>query len=184
MAETSKGKNLDPPTAETPIATNYRSFSSTAESRKQAENPAIVGKPIASTRQTRHKNDRDVWRSPPSDHASHRGFSTSIGAMFSNVEEERVDCCALTCCGMFQSDRDRYLLTGVTPPSPLKRIFVHLMLPLFILFLAGFAASHIPDMVLNESICFCLLFLLAGFGLLQVGEELSQQGSLILTHSS
>lgn len=83
--------------------------------------------------------------------------------MFAHHDTERVDCCAMTCCGIFQSDRDRFLLQGVSPPSPWKRVWVHLCLPIALFLMAGYVALHIPDVVLNEFLCWAfLLLLLAG----------------------
>jgi hypothetical protein len=93
---------------------------------------------------------------------NYRGFSTSIGDMFANHHQERVDCCAMTCCGIFQSDRDRYLLRGVTPPSPWKRVWVHFFLPLAMFLMAGYVALHIPDPALNELLCLMFLLILLG----------------------
>lgn len=109
---------------------------------------------------------RDSRGAPPTPSVgrtyNYRGFSTSIGDMFANPQHERVDCCAMTCCGVFQSDRDRYLLQGVAPPSPWKRLWVHLLLPLTLFIMAGYIALHVQDVVLNELLCLAFLGLLLG----------------------
>jgi len=98
---------------------------------------------------------------------NYRGFSTSIGDMFLHPQHERVDCCALTCCGMFQSDRDRFLLQGVRPPSPCKRVWVHALIPLGMFLMAGYIALNVYDRYLNEMLCLVFLFLLVFSILLQ-----------------
>jgi len=77
--------------------------------------------------------------------------------MFLNPQQERVDCCAMVCCGIFQSDRDRYLLQGISPPSPMKRFWVHIVIPIVLFFMAGFMALNVPDGLWNE--IFVLTFL-------------------------
>jgi hypothetical protein len=49
--------------------------------------------------------------------SAYRGFSTSISQFFVNPAQEQGDACALACCGMFQKDRNQYLLTGEAPRS-------------------------------------------------------------------
>lgn len=97
----------------------------------------------------------------------YRGFSTSIHELYADVDSERVDCCAMTCGGMLQSDRDRYLLTGVTPPAVLKRCTVHFLFPLAIFLTAGLCATHISDAALNQAISTILVLLLFGYFVLQ-----------------
>jgi hypothetical protein len=52
------------------------------------------------------------------------GFSTSICDLFQDPRD-RSSCCALTCCGTFLQDRNRYLLTGELPPPWWVRIMVY-----------------------------------------------------------
>jgi len=80
----------------------------------------------------------------------HRGFSTSIFDLFSDPAQERVDCCALTCCGVLQNDRDRYLVQGIRPPGPLKRCTVHFLFPASIFMMAGLVATHVADVRVNQ----------------------------------
>ena len=89
---------------------------------------------------------------------AYRGFSSSIGDMFVHPSNERVDCCAMVCCGIFQSDRDRYLLQGVTPPSPWKRVWVHIVVPIVLFCMAGFMALNIPAKHMNQMLV--VIFLL------------------------
>ena len=79
--------------------------------------------------------------------------------MFASPESERVDCCALTCLGVLQSDRDRYLLQGITPPGVWRRLWLHIALPFSIFVAAGFGATHIENVVLNQ-VASCTLVLL------------------------
>jgi RsiW-degrading membrane proteinase PrsW (M82 family) len=96
-----------------------------------------------------------------------RGFSTSINDMFTNPENERVDCCALACCGILQHDRDRYLITGTEPPSCFRRFWLHIMLPCWIFGIAMFCAVNIPDPWLNEVLSTGFVFSLIGYFILQ-----------------
>jgi hypothetical protein len=96
-----------------------------------------------------------------------RGFSTSIHDMFQETSDERIDCCALTCCGILQSDRDRYLMQGISPPGLCRRILLHVVFPFFLFLIAGFAAVYIRDHTTNEMVCVGLLLLMASYGLLQ-----------------
>jgi hypothetical protein len=138
--------------------TNYRSFAPAedAETDSQGLTPASTGTTV----------DHD---------ANHRGFSTSIYDMFSQPENERVDCCALTCCGMLQSDRDRFLLQGITPPSPLKRIIVHIMLPIFIFVCAGFGALQIQDVLVNQIVSSALVLLVVVYIYSQINKGRSKR---------
>jgi hypothetical protein len=81
-----------------------------------------------------------------------RGFSSSISDLFITPDQERVDCCAITCCGILQTDRDRFLLQGITPPSIIKRLFVHVMIPIFIFVAAGYGALKIRDTAWNQAV--------------------------------
>jgi hypothetical protein len=125
--------------------TNYRSFASASEDAESDSHPTLTP---ASTGATL---DHD---------ANHRGFSTSIFDMFSRPENERVDCCALTCCGMLQSDRDRFLLQGISPPGPLKRVIVHILLPIGIFVFAGYGATQIQEVWMNQIISSALVLLI------------------------
>lgn len=99
-----------------------------------------------------------------------RGFSTSINDMFHSTEMERVDCCALTCCGFLQNDRDRYFLTGVTPPSPFKRVIMHVILPSSLFFIAGMGAMRIRDARVNQIFSTGLIALLIFYFCMQCAK--------------
>lgn len=102
-----------------------------------------------------------------SSQTQYRGFSSSINHMFVDPENERVDCCALACCGVFQNDRDRYLVTGVKPPSCCKRFWVHLVLPFWIFALSMFCALNIKDPFLNQAFSYSLVILLVSYFVVQ-----------------
>ncbi|KAL7576415.1 hypothetical protein ACA910_018219 [Epithemia clementina (nom. ined.)] len=97
----------------------------------------------------------------------YRGFSTSLHDMYSATEFERVDCCSMACGGIFQSDRDRYLLQGITPPSIARRFWVHIMFPVTLFALAASGAMRIPDQKLNQAYTTASILLLVGYLLLQ-----------------
>jgi hypothetical protein len=143
----SKEHAPDPPSAirssrDTSPQTNYRSFASASDedaAENDSQHPTIT--PNSTGTGTGATLDHD---------ANHRGFSTSIFDMFAHPENERVDCCALTCCGMLQSDRDRFLIQGISPPGPQKRCVVHIMFPIFVFVFAGYGATQIRDALVNQ----------------------------------
>jgi len=98
---------------------------------------------------------------------TYRGFSTPITGMFKDPDAERVDCCAMACCGVLQSDRDRYLITGVAPPSCAKRFWLHTVLPLVVFIAAGFCAIRVQDPYLNQVLSTSLVLLLLGVLIIQ-----------------
>ncbi|CAB9527514.1 tRNA methyltransferase 11 homolog (Saccharomyces cerevisiae) [Seminavis robusta] len=164
------GSHSGSPTMSRQTVTNYQAMrDSMRDSMRDAQPPPPPPRSsrsihTSSTSSPRGNNNAPPPPSPPLQQSSprkapnYRGFSTSIGDMFLHPHQERVDCCAMTCCGIFQSDRDRYLLQGVMPPSPWKRVWVHFCLPCFLFLMAGYASLHIPHKMMNEF--FVLLFLL------------------------
>lgn len=69
------------------------------------------------------------------------GFSTSICDLFRDPSR-RTDCCAIACCGVLSSDRNRYLLLGELPPPLWRRLLMYLIIPaLFIALLNYFAVE-------------------------------------------
>ena len=81
----------------------------------------------------------------------YKGFSTSISSsMFASTRHARSDCCALACFGILQSDRTRYLLTGVPPPSLHRRFVIHLVMPVSMFLLAGYCAVYVRDAQINQ----------------------------------
>ena len=149
--------------AEAPTSTNYLSFQdTTAGSNQNAGETDALREP-----RRRLFGGR---RSSSGDATQYRGFSTSIHDMFQTPETERVDCCALTCCGIFQSDRDRYFLQGVTPPSLTRRLWLHIVFPIFLFSIAGFAAFRIPDARVNNAFTTAALFLFVSYLILQCAK--------------
>jgi hypothetical protein len=92
--------------------------------------------------------------------ADYRGFRTSIAHQFRSLDMERVDACALMCCGVLQSDRDRYLLTGIHPPSWTRRFVIHFGIPLCLFLLAAMVAFRVRNVLLNQLITTALVGLL------------------------
>jgi RsiW-degrading membrane proteinase PrsW (M82 family) len=139
-------------------STTYRSFSSIIP-------PTVTTTTTSthiSTRRRGHTDDNETHGGGAEVNTSYRGFSTSVGDFMSSSAHHRTDCCAMTCCGVLQSDRDRFLLTGVTPPGPMKRVTVHVVLPLLIFMCAGLGAIHIRNPVINQGVSTLLiLFMLA-----------------------
>lgn len=98
---------------------------------------------------------------------AYRGFSTSIAGSFQSLNEERIDACSLVCCGVLQSDRDRYLLTGTRPPSCWRRTITHIIFPVSIFMVACYAAVKVPNVRQNQAICTGLVSFLAVILILQ-----------------
>jgi RsiW-degrading membrane proteinase PrsW (M82 family) len=98
---------------------------------------------------------------PPS--PNYRGFNTSINDMFTNPDYEQVDCCALACCGILQSDHNRFLVTGKKPPNCFKRFWMHVVFPITILMVAGYCAIMIKDPLLNSIFSCTALFSFFGY---------------------
>jgi hypothetical protein len=116
-AASRKKRGADPPADDDrPSPINYQSFpddnnhrsssvsvsvSTSASFHPQQQNSLDTNNTTATQDEQQHLNH-------------HRGFSTSIYDLFTSPETERVDCCAMTCCGLMQHDRDRYLLQGTS----------------------------------------------------------------------
>jgi hypothetical protein len=96
----------------------------------------------------------------PENQKDYRGFNTSIADMwrYPDAVNERIDCCSIACFGCLQADRDRYLMTGVKPPTLCQRIFTHCILPFLIFGLAIFAAVNVPDRYMNQLLCYGFVF--------------------------
>ena len=84
-------------------------------------------------------DDDDEIASPTRGRVFRGGFSSSICQIFRDPMR-RTDCCALACCGVLSSDRNRYLLFGELPPPLWRRLLLYLIIPaLFIASLNYFA---------------------------------------------
>ena len=71
------------------------------------------------------------------------GFSTSICDIFNNPNS-RTDCCAVACCGVLSSDRNRYLLTGKRPPALWIRVLIWFIIPSLFIAAISYFAVDIP----------------------------------------
>lgn len=98
---------------------------------------------------------------------SFRGFSTSINGMFVDPDQERVDCCSMACCGSLQADRNRYIVTGVKPPSCLRRFVLHIIFPFWIFGVATYCAMSINEHWMNELFSAGFVMLLICYFVLQ-----------------
>lgn len=136
------------------MATNYHSFSRTA-----GQESFSVSDANSESLRSQQENLLQETR--------YRGFSSSIFDMFQHPDQERIDCCAITCCGILQSDRDRYLVTGITPPGSLKRIVVHIIIPLTIFVMAGVGAIQIQNAYLRQVTSYALVLTIISLIFLQ-----------------
>ena len=98
-----------------------------------------------------------------SDTENYRGFNTSITDMFSDPDQERVDCCALVCCGCLQSDRDRYIVTGIRPTNCWRRFMSHFFSPFLIFCMAMYVAVNVPDPLINQVACYAFVVLFIAY---------------------
>lgn len=140
------------------LMTNYSSFPAST---------TVIG-PVGSTSPTSNSSKKKATN-------EYRGFSTSISDIFAEPDNERIDCCSVTCCGILQTDRDRFLLQGVPPPPPIKRCTVHLMLPITIFLTAGLAAMHVRNPTLNQAASTALILALVGYFVLQCAKGRSKR---------
>ena len=98
-------------------------------------------------------------RSQPDKSGPYKGFHTSINDTFVDPDSIRADCCALSCCGILQSDYNRYILHRKLPSTWKNRFVQHILIPLVIFFCAGYASVFIPNQQVNQVACTTLLFL-------------------------
>eukprot|EP00566_Odontella_aurita_P002704 CAMPEP_0113532418 /NCGR_PEP_ID=MMETSP0015_2-20120614/4049_1 /TAXON_ID=2838 /ORGANISM="Odontella" /LENGTH=901 /DNA_ID=CAMNT_0000431379 /DNA_START=39 /DNA_END=2744 /DNA_ORIENTATION=- /assembly_acc=CAM_ASM_000160 len=108
---------------------------------------------------TESDDERPVYRPG----RPYKGFSTSISSSFISPSTVRSDCCSMACFGVLQADRTRYLLTGTPPPSPLRRVLIHVLIPLGLFLVAGWCAVHIRDAVINQFLCTFLILVMFGY---------------------
>jgi RsiW-degrading membrane proteinase PrsW (M82 family) len=125
----------------------YRSFSGTSFQGKFSP-----GK--TSNRAGKNLRSRDRFST------DYRGFSTSIADMYRYADQERVDCCSISCFGCIQADRNRFLVNGTKPPGLCRRICVHVILPSILFGIALFVAFNIPDPWMNEVLCYAWVFVI------------------------
>lgn len=77
------------------------------------------------------------------------GFRTSICDIFRDPNS-RTDCCAMVCCGVFASDRNRYLLTGERPPPLWQRVLIYFLVPALFIAAMKYFAVDAPVLVDGE----------------------------------
>jgi len=112
--------------------------------------------PYAETDDDRH--DETVQSNAP-----YKGLSTSITHMFADPATARIDCCAIACGGILQSDYNRYILLGKRPPTFKHRLLQHLLVPLSFFTTAGYCAVTIQDHNINQLFCTFFIFLCLGW---------------------
>jgi hypothetical protein len=95
--------------------------------------------------------------------AVYKGLNTSVSHIFRNPDKSRVDCCSIACCGILQSDYNRYILTGIKPPSFKTRLSNHILLPISIFIVAGYCAVTIRDVNLNQLVSTALVVFIIGY---------------------
>lgn len=93
----------------------------------------------------------------------YKGFSTSISSLFVSPTTAQSDCCSMACFGVLQADRTRFLLTGTPPPSPLRRVLLHVFVPLGLFLLAGWCAVNIRDASVNQFFSTFLVLLICAY---------------------
>ena len=126
--------------------TNYRSFAELQvdQGNRSGANRSSDPAGLVATHEVLLEDQRSLNEN------AYRGFSTSMHDMYIETEFERVDCCAMVCGGIFQSDRDRFLLQGITPPTIARRLWIDIVIPLAIFALAASGAMRIPDNTVNQ----------------------------------
>ena len=93
----------------------------------------------------------------------YKGFSTSITHIFQNPENARVDCCSLVCCGLLQSDYNRYILHNRRPPTFTNRFIMYILIPIGFFSMAGYAAVEVHNRPLKEVLVYMWLSVLVGW---------------------
>lgn len=88
----------------------------------------------------------------------YKGLSSSITHIFTSSANARIDCCALSCCGILQSDYNRYIILGKKAPTFKYRCLHHVLVPLIIFCTAGFCSVRIRNIFVAEVVCTALLF--------------------------
>ncbi len=103
--------------------------------------------------------DLESNKEPSSGAGPYKGLHTSINSTFTDPDSIRVDCCALSCCGILQSDYNRFVLHRKLPSTWKNRFVQHILIPIVFFFSAGYAAVFIPNQEANQIVCTTLLFI-------------------------
>eukprot|EP00551_Chaetoceros_affinis_P010536 CAMPEP_0203668176 /NCGR_PEP_ID=MMETSP0090-20130426/4871_1 /ASSEMBLY_ACC=CAM_ASM_001088 /TAXON_ID=426623 /ORGANISM="Chaetoceros affinis, Strain CCMP159" /LENGTH=137 /DNA_ID=CAMNT_0050532543 /DNA_START=138 /DNA_END=547 /DNA_ORIENTATION=+ len=69
----------------------------------------------------------------------YKGFNTSITHIFTDPQSSRIDCCSLACCGLLQSDYNRYILHNRRPPTFRNRFVQYILIPIVFFCIAGYS---------------------------------------------
>lgn len=93
----------------------------------------------------------------------YKGFNTSITHIFHSPPSSQIDCCSLACCGILQSDYNKYILHNRRPPTFRNRCFMYILIPIFIFCTAGYAAVMIKDNALREVLVWTMLGLIVAW---------------------
>jgi len=99
----------------------------------------------------------------PHPNLPYKGLSTSITHMFADPATARIDCCAIACGGVLQSDYNRYILLGKRPPTFKHRLLQHVLVPLSFFTSAGYCAVTIQNHNINQLFCTFFVFLCLGW---------------------
>lgn len=89
--------------------------------------------------------------------SKYKGFNTSITHIFTDPSSSRVDCCSLFCCGILQSDYNRYIIHNRRPPTFTYRFVMYILVPVALFCIAGYAAVMVGDPMWRELIVWTLL---------------------------
>ena len=95
---------------------------------------------------------------PPLQRSFQDEFSTSICDLFSDPLRKS-DCCAITCCGLFVSDRTYFLALKKQPPQWWKRILINLVIPAIVC-VALFSIKNVPSRLRILSLILVVIVLL------------------------
>lgn len=129
--------------------------------RKSKQGPSSVPIIDRSSLSPAVENNRSSLPTGNSDsvRTTYKGFHTSITAIFSDPSSVRTDCCSVSCCGILQSDYNRYLLHHKRPPTWKNRFTQFILIPLLFFASAGYAAVYVRNPIVNQVLSTALLFL-------------------------
>ncbi len=80
----------------------------------------------------------------------YKGFNTSITHILHKPESSRSDCCSIACCGLLQSDYNRYILHNRRPPTFRNRLIQYILIPLAFFCFAGYVSVSNIDANVKE----------------------------------